>query len=782
MKNLFLLLAFCCTNYILSAQNWYQPDKSARLKYISVGSNNKIWGVSSNNQVYRWNGTRWEEPDGGARLKQISVASDDTVWGVASDDRVYRWTGTRWEEPTPGAGLKHISVGRNNSMWGVASDDRVYRWSGTRWEEPDGSARLKQISVASDGTVWGVNSIDLIWMSQSRNETPAPAPTSGSFTFLNEMSNAVSVSIYKENGTQTPDFIIKINNSQSYTVENAKIGDTFKFDPDDKGNLQIAPYTISTFGGTHRLKAGTRYLNNGARKVNTRASEHSFDFFKIDPIYIAYTASENITANTGQSTSKIIGQGGMRKQIFKSLVENDLDWETHPGDQGNVALKNHFTKITLNEGNDKSTTENCYSDQAFKQSFTGSIGVSGGNEKSGQGGGSASFSYTTENSSSTRNIYTYSRSSHRIYSIDLQPAAIDLTDEFKNAVKSLPETAGSAYNQFIKDWGTHYPTKVDYGGLMIGVMSVDEKTYMQSKGYSMELKAEVAKGAKVEVGGGYSTNESFNQMHSKAKSIYYYKGGSGGSAGSWSNSEGTAQPMGIKLSRLNELLKIQYFNIGLTQAQIDSREKLLAAAITTYIGSPSDPEIPKPRIFKISNVRWKMIEEHDNGLETSSIFGNVNISLVGGQPGNRPISQATLDRYRSENSQLLRRGAKPVTIPTTEPHRYYNESFGAFSKAEKEAVKAPKDHVESATDKEIVFYVPRAYTGSEDLSKYFTVTLAAELWEYDAASASDFIGKGAKIIKLSDIGSGINTIKLEFRGNDGYVDVMADIEEIALKF
>jgi hypothetical protein len=78
--------------------------------------------------------------------------------------------------------------------------------------------------------------------------------------------------------------------------------------------------------------------------------------------------------------------------------------------------------------------------------------------------------------------------------------------------------------------------------------------------------------------------------------------------------------------------------------------------------------------------------------------------------------------------------------------------------------------------------VPRAYTGSEDLSKYFTVTLAAELWEYDAASASDFIGKGAKIIKLSEIGSGINTIKLEFRGNDGHVDVMADIEEIALKF
>ena len=31
-------------------------------------------------------------------LKHVSVASDDTVWGVNEDDEIYRWNGSSWDQ------------------------------------------------------------------------------------------------------------------------------------------------------------------------------------------------------------------------------------------------------------------------------------------------------------------------------------------------------------------------------------------------------------------------------------------------------------------------------------------------------------------------------------------------------------------------------------------------------------------------------------------------------------------------------------------------------------
>ncbi len=600
------------------------------------------------------------------------------------------------------------------------------------------------------------------------------SPATGRFTFSNIMGNAVNVDIYKENGTMSPTFIRRITNNETFTIDNAKIGDAFSFKPDDD-NLRITPYTITAFGGTYQLRAGTRYTNAKGQKINTKASEYSFDIFKIDPIYIDYTADKAIFNTSG----KEIGRGGMRKQIFKSLVENDLDWNSYHGEGGDVALKNQFKKEAVNEGSDKSGTENHYSDQSFKESFTGNIGVSGGNEKSGKAGGSASFSYTTENVSSKRNIYTYSRSFHNIYDIVLEKSAIQLTDEFKSAIKALPETAGLAYQTFIEEWGTHYATRVGYGGLMIGVMSVDEDTYISSKGYSIDIKGEVEKGAKVEAGGGYSQNKVFNEIKSTSKSIYYYKGGTGGNGGSWAVSQGTAQPLRVQLSRLHELLEAHFFNNGLTKEQLDRKKALLESALTEYIGSAYDPGTSlKPRLFRMSNVRWKMIEEKD-GVETPNIYGNVVIGLVDNAPAPTP---ETIDpyspQYRKETQDRLRRGLPIITV-RNRPKKDYSKTLFAFSREDRagSSVIAAKGYEEKTTA-EITFMIPKA---SEDWSKYFSFSLSATLLDHDNASANDLIGQKSISMVLSSIGRGKQTMKMELRSDSGDIDVMADVEEIELR-
>ena len=140
----------------LESNSWEKIG--GKLKHVSVGSANTVWGVNINDDIYRWNGSGWVYI--GGKLKQISVAADGTVWGVNSADTIYRRTGSNTWENIPGK-LKYVSVGDANTVWGVNANDYIYRWTGSGWENIAGG--LKQIEVAADGTVWGVNSGDAIY-------------------------------------------------------------------------------------------------------------------------------------------------------------------------------------------------------------------------------------------------------------------------------------------------------------------------------------------------------------------------------------------------------------------------------------------------------------------------------------------------------------------------------------------------------------------------------------------------------------------------------------------
>ena len=92
-------------------------------------------------------------------LKQISVGNASNVWGVNSDDEIYRRSGNSWTQVS--GALKHVSVANDGTVWGVNDDDEIYRWNGGAWDQVAGA--LKQISVSSASLVWGVNSADRIY-------------------------------------------------------------------------------------------------------------------------------------------------------------------------------------------------------------------------------------------------------------------------------------------------------------------------------------------------------------------------------------------------------------------------------------------------------------------------------------------------------------------------------------------------------------------------------------------------------------------------------------------
>lgn len=141
--------------------DWYL--KPGALKQVSVGDQNNIWGINSDDQIYRWNGSDWTNITPGGRLNQISAASDGTVWGTNTAGQIYRWDGIDWINVTPGARLRQVSVGSATIIWGTNLEGQIYRWNGSDWTNVTPGARLEQVSVASDGTVYGVNSTNQIY-------------------------------------------------------------------------------------------------------------------------------------------------------------------------------------------------------------------------------------------------------------------------------------------------------------------------------------------------------------------------------------------------------------------------------------------------------------------------------------------------------------------------------------------------------------------------------------------------------------------------------------------
>jgi len=134
-----------------------------------VGDVLSVWGVNAGNNIYyRRVNNGWEQIPG--QLSDISVGFNE-IWGVNSNDLIYRRTGITESNPK-GTGWQQIpgrlvqvsvsAVGRNPDVWGVNRQDNIYHCKADdhTWQHINGA--LKVVSVGEAG-VWGVNRNDEIY-------------------------------------------------------------------------------------------------------------------------------------------------------------------------------------------------------------------------------------------------------------------------------------------------------------------------------------------------------------------------------------------------------------------------------------------------------------------------------------------------------------------------------------------------------------------------------------------------------------------------------------------
>ncbi|KAK9525424.1 hypothetical protein VZT92_016135 [Zoarces viviparus] len=155
--------------YFLSGSSWYRLS-TIRLKHVSVGPAG-IWGVGSNNLVYKYIAGNFQQSRGLSML-QVDAGGNDQVVGVNNGWGAYCLrSASALAYSRPGSlswtylsrSMKYFSCSPHNGCWGVDRSYRVYyaqvnpsTCSSSAWRIVSGRS-LQMIEVGTDGKVFGVS-------------------------------------------------------------------------------------------------------------------------------------------------------------------------------------------------------------------------------------------------------------------------------------------------------------------------------------------------------------------------------------------------------------------------------------------------------------------------------------------------------------------------------------------------------------------------------------------------------------------------------------------------
>ncbi|HYH80525.1 MAG TPA: tectonin domain-containing protein [Longimicrobium sp.] len=161
---------------------WSRPVPEQPLVSVSVGADGTVWGVNkvgeNGYENFRRDGDIWTPIDG--KLKQISVGSAEHVWGVDDKGQIRERFEDGWRIIN-GPQLASVSVGADGTVWGVKTGGVVMRRDGHNWSSVD-SALLTQVSVGSATQVWGVDGKGKIWTWDGNTRTLKEVTTTGTGT------------------------------------------------------------------------------------------------------------------------------------------------------------------------------------------------------------------------------------------------------------------------------------------------------------------------------------------------------------------------------------------------------------------------------------------------------------------------------------------------------------------------------------------------------------------------------------------------------------------------
>jgi len=168
-------------NWQVHGDNAHWETTNGKLRQISCGYHQQVWGTTTSNHVYyregidslNVEGTAWvREP---TNMVYVSVGLRGAVWGVGEDGVPNFRTGITRDTPygngwetQEGAQLRQLEVG-DCQVYGTTVMHEIYRLEGCQPTKPIGTGwsqvggTLRHIAVGEGPVLWGVDYAHQLW-------------------------------------------------------------------------------------------------------------------------------------------------------------------------------------------------------------------------------------------------------------------------------------------------------------------------------------------------------------------------------------------------------------------------------------------------------------------------------------------------------------------------------------------------------------------------------------------------------------------------------------------
>ncbi len=457
----------------------------------------------------------------------------------------------------------------------------------------------------------------------------------------------VSTEVFRRRGGERSDLGI-ILSGQSRAVD-ADLGDVLEFKAGDSHDT-IDSFEVDALDVVYDLRLlrlPIQQLPASYKSVpNLDPSLHSYDITRIEPFHI-----DNPEAK--------------RRLVFRRLTLTDREYVVEDGNLYHPAGLS-YTDVDTGWGSEQTSFH--ASAASFQRTVYGGgeVGVfapAGHKQRVGVKVG-VDIKDVKGSSSSSARAYGLTRMNVTKYRIDadleegVRPPS--LSEEFLEAIRGLPAPgtgADRAYEQFVADWGTHYPRSMDYGGVFIGIREMTQEQLDTLSTLSIDVTAMVkfpvdAYQVKIKARGGHEEIRTSSQLDSYSSHRYVYRGGEGGKDG-WQVNDG-AQPIGVRFESLADLLDPQLVPEAVQdEVLLAQKQNRLRAAIDDYLNQAGEwsPTILKPPLrFRAELKRLKIEKRRPAGSQDT--YGYMSWQSIGFPDGKNGTEDRFWNRTAAPGSRV----------------------------------------------------------------------------------------------------------------------------------
>ncbi|MEZ4950383.1 MAG: MAC/perforin domain-containing protein [Saprospiraceae bacterium] len=377
-----------------------------------------------------------------------------------------------------------------------------------------------------------------------------------------------------------------------------------------------------------------------------------------------------------------IASGKQKGQIFQKMESASVDFTSVEGAAGNY-IKEGFDYNPLEKGLGSSGQKMRYKSESVKDAWSvnvdlsGSVPVKGARVDAGVGIGYNEFDETFKNQ---KEVFLERSEWKSKYSIECNPARADLDEMFKASVLKLPAdynvNTKNEYRDFIDTYGTHFLSKVVYGGFYTAFIGMSESTFNSLKGNSLNIKTDLAisaggnkeitektnpalgavtgkvekavktnsdnsKGGKLSVSYNKEHEEQLEEYFQDMEAGYEYAGGDG-NFDNWQLNKDDAVPVIIEPQLISELIKPEVFKDDTEPGRLRTIKENVERYLVEYIGGmPKKHSLqPPPVAYNLEIKEVSIVNYRDDGDATQK--ADMSIVAYSGE----------LSRLSEKNPQL----------------------------------------------------------------------------------------------------------------------------------